>query len=74
MPPPNKDPGGLHISWQEILASWDLIVSDLYAIYGSAVDTITSWLDLRRLILGLLARKESAFTRQQLEANEPNNP
>lgn len=63
MPPPKQtsEGDGIAVSWAEILGDWDTIVADLYATYGSSVDRVKSWLDLRRLILGLMGRKTSQF-------------
>lgn len=51
----------IQLSWLEIVNDWDTIVSDLYATYGSAVDTVETWPDLRRMILGLMGRRTSLF-------------
>lgn len=60
-PKPPSEGDGFAVSWAEILGDWDTIVSDLYATYGTSVDRVESWLDLRRLILGLMGRKTSQF-------------
>lgn len=60
-PKPVGEGDGFTVSWTDILADWDTIVADLYAVYGTAVDTVWGWLDLRRMILGLMSRKESVF-------------
>lgn len=51
----------IQLSWLEIVNDWDTIVSDLYATYGSAVDTVETWPDLRRMIIGLMGRRTSLF-------------
>lgn len=51
----------IEVSWLDIINAWDTIVSDLYATYGTAVDTVQSWLDFRRMIIGLMGRKTSMF-------------
>ena len=60
-PKPPSEGDGIAVSWADILGDWDTIVADLYATYGTSVDRVESWLDLRRLILGLMGRKTSQF-------------
>ena len=63
MPPPRQVEAedGVRVSWLDIVSDWDTIVADLWAVYGSAVDAVSGWLDLRRMILGLMGRRESVF-------------
>ena len=57
----DKDQDQIGVSWEDIVNDWDTIVSDLHATYGSSVDRVKTWPDLRRLILGLMGRKTSLF-------------
>ena len=72
-PKPPSEGGGIAVSWAEILGDWDTIVADLYATYGPAVDQVETWLDLRRLILGLMGRKTSQFAVGKALAHQKQN-
>lgn len=64
MPPPKQaaaEEAGFAVSWQDILGEWDTVYADLNAVYGSGLHHVSDWPNLRRLILGLMARKESIF-------------
>lgn len=60
-PTGSDDTDQLAVSWLEIVNHWDTVVADLFATYGSAVDAVETWPDLRRMIIGLMGRKTSIF-------------
>lgn len=66
MPPPGGGKEGteegIRVSWEDILAQWDVVYADLLAVYGMVVETVRDWPNFRRLILGLMGRKESVFS------------
>lgn len=72
-PKPPSEGDGIAVSWAEILGDWDTIIADLYATYGTSVDRVESWLDLRRLILGLMGRKTSQFAVGKALAHQKQN-